>query len=164
MEKKPFVTLEQLQEITKKYPTPFYLYDEKGIRENARRLKEAFSWNKGYKEYFAVKATPNPFILNILKEFGCGTDCSSMTELKMSEACGFSGSDIMFSSNDTPLEEFAYADKLGAIINLDDITLLSALKRRWGIFQRPSAAVLIRAVCLRSAMILWTIQETPNMV
>ena len=122
MEKKPFVTKEQLEEIIKTYPTPFYLYDEKGIRENARRLKEAFSWNKGYKEYFAVKATPNPFILNILKEFGCGTDCSSMTELMMSEACGFSGSDIMFSSNDTPLEEFAYAAKLGAIINLDDIT------------------------------------------
>ena len=132
MEKKPFVTLEQLQEITKKYPTPFYLYDEKGIRENARRLKEAFSWNKGYKEYFAVKATPNPFILNILKEFGCGTDCSSMTELKMSEACGFSGSDIMFSSNDTPLEEFAYADKLGAIINLDDITHVECVEKTLG--------------------------------
>ena len=118
MEKKPFVTKEQLEEITKTYPTPFHLYDEKGIRENARQLKEAFSWNKGYKEYFAVKATPNPFILNILKEYGCGTDCSSMTELMMSKACGFSGNDIMFSSNDTPLEEFAYAAKLGAIINL----------------------------------------------
>ena len=99
MEKKPFVTKEQLEEITKTYPTPFHLYDEKGIRENARQLKEAFSWNKGYKEYFAVKATPNPFILNILKEYGCGTDCSSMTELMMSKACGFSGNDIMFSSN-----------------------------------------------------------------
>ena len=159
MEKKPFVTKEQLEEITKTYPTPFHLYDEKGIRENARQLKEAFSWNKGYKEYFAVKATPNPFILNILKEFGCGTDCSSMTELMMSKACGFSGNDIMFSSNDTPLEEFAYAAKLGAIINLDDITHIE-----WGIFLRPSAAALIPAVFLRSAMILWIIPAIPSTV
>ncbi len=132
MEKKPFVTKGQLEEITKTYPTPFHLYDEKGIRENARQLKEAFSWNKGYKEYFAVKATPNPFILNILKEYGCGTDCSSMTELMMSKACGFSGSDIMFSSNDTPLEEFAYAAKLGAIINLDDITHIECVEKTLG--------------------------------
>ena len=97
MEKKPFVTLKQLKEIEKTYPTPFYLYDEKGIRENAARLKQAFAWNKGYKEYFAVKATPNPFLLNLLKEMGCGTDCSSMTELMMSKACGFKGHDIMFS-------------------------------------------------------------------
>ena len=102
MEKKPFVTKEQLEEIAKTYPTPFYLYDEKGIRENALKLKEAFSWNKGFREYFAVKATPNPFILKILQELGCGTDCSSKTELLMSDACGFSGHDIMFSSNDTP--------------------------------------------------------------
>ena len=132
VEKKPFVTKEQLEEITKTYPTPFHLYDEKGIRENARQLKEAFSWNKGYKEYFAVKATPNPFILNILKEYGCGTDCSSMTELMMSKACGFSGNDIMFSSNDTPLEEFAYAAKLGAIINLDDITHIECVEQTLG--------------------------------
>ena len=102
MEKKPFVTKEQLEEIAKTYPTPFYLYDEKGIRENAMKLKEAFSWNKGFREYFAVKATPNPFILKTLQELGCGTDCSSKTELLMSDACGFSGHDIMFSSNDTP--------------------------------------------------------------
>ena len=132
MEKKPFVTLEQLKDIEKKYPTPFYIYDEKGIRENARRLKEAFSWNKGYKEYFAVKATPNPFILKILKEMGCGTDCSSMTELMMSKACGFAGHEIMFSSNDTPPEEFAYAQKLGAIINLDDITHIPCLEETLG--------------------------------
>ena len=113
-------------------PTPFYLYDEKGIRENAARLKQAFSWNRGYKEYFAVKATPNPFLLNILKDMGCGTDCSSMTELMMSRACGFSGSDIMFSSNDTPPEEFAYAEKLGAIINLDDITHIQCLEETLG--------------------------------
>lgn len=132
MEKKPFVTLKQLKEIEKTYPTPFYLYDEKGIRENAARLKQAFSWNRGYKEYFAVKATPNPFLLNILKDMGCGTDCSSMTELMMSRACGFSGSDIMFSSNDTPPEEFAYAEKLGAIINLDDITHIQCLEETLG--------------------------------
>ena len=132
MDKKPFVTLEQLREIERTYPTPFYLYDEKGIRENAARLKQAFSWNRGYKEYFAVKATPNPFLLNILKDMGCGTDCSSMTELMMSWACGFSGSDIMFSSNDTPPEEFAYAEKLGAIINLDDITHIQCLEETLG--------------------------------
>ena len=132
MEKKPFVTLKQLKEIEKTYPTPFYLYDEKGIRENAARLKQAFSRNRGYKEYFAVKATPNPFLLNILKDMGCGTDCSSMTELMMSRACGFSGSDIMFSSNDTPPEEFAYAEKLGAIINLDDITHIQCLEETLG--------------------------------
>ena len=132
MDKKPFVTLEQLREIEKTYPTPFYIYDERGIRENAARLKQAFSWNKGYKEYFAVKATPNPFLLNILKDMGCGTDCSSMTELMMSRACGFSGSDIMFSSNDTPPEEFAYAEKLGAIINLDDITHIQCLEETLG--------------------------------
>ena len=132
MDKKPFVTLEQLREIERTYPTPFYLYDEKGIRENAARLKQAFSWNRGYKEYFAVKATPNPFLLNILKDMGCGTDCSSMTELMMSRACGFSGSDIMFSSNDTPPEEFAYAEKLGAIVNLDDITHIQCLEETLG--------------------------------
>ena len=132
MDKKPFVTLEQLREIERTYPTPFYLYDEKGIRENAARLKQAFSWNRGYKEYFAVKATPNPFLLNILKDMGCGTDCSSMTELMMSRACGFSGSDIMFSSNDTPPEEFAYAEKMGAIINLDDITHIQCLEETLG--------------------------------
>ena len=132
MEKRPFVTLEQLREIEKTYPTPFYIYDEKGIRENAARLKQAFSWNKGYKEYFAVKATPNPFLLKLLKGMGCGTDCSSMTELMMSKACGFSGHDIMFSSNDTPLAEFAYAEKLGAIINLDDITHIQCLEETLG--------------------------------
>ena len=95
--KTPFVTKEQLDTICNQYPTPFHLYDEKGIRENARKLKQAFSWNKGFKEYFAVKATPNPTILRILQEEGCGTDCSSYTELLMSDKCGFSGQDIMFS-------------------------------------------------------------------
>ena len=132
MKKKPFVTLEQLQEITKTYPTPFYLYDEKGIRENAKALKEAFAWNAGYKEYFAVKATPNPFLINILREYGCGCDCSSMTELMLSEALGIKGEDIMFSSNDTPAEEFAYAAKIGAIINLDDYTHIDFLEKTIG--------------------------------
>ena len=128
MEKKPFVTMEQVQEMAGTYPTPFHLYDEKGIRENAKRLKEAFAWNKGFREYFAVKATPNPFILNILKDYGCGTDCSSLTELMMSDACGFHGHEIMFSSNDTPPEEFQFANDLGAIINLDDITHIQCVE------------------------------------
>ncbi len=132
MKKEPFVTLEQLQEITKTYPTPFHLYDEKGIRENAKALKEAFSWNKGYKEYFAVKATPNPFLINILREYGCGCDCSSMTELMLSHEIGVKGDDIMFSSNDTPAEEFAYAAKIGAIINLDDYTHIDFLEQTLG--------------------------------
>ena len=122
MKKEPFVTLDKLKEITAQYPTPFHIYDEKGIRENAKALKEAFSWNQGYKEYFAVKATPNPFLINILREYGCGCDCSSYTELMLSEAIGARGNDIMFSSNDTPAEEFKKAEELGAIINLDDIT------------------------------------------
>lgn len=129
MEKKPFVTREKLEEIAKEYPTPFHLYDEKGIRENARALKEAFSWNPGFKEYFAVKATPNPFILKLLQDMGCGTDCSSETELMLSKACGFTGHDIMFSSNDTPPEEFKMADELGAIINLDDFTHIACVEK-----------------------------------
>ena len=122
MNKKPFVTKEQIEKIVENYPTPFHIYDEKGIRENAKALREAFSWNKGFKEYFAVKATPNPYLIDILREVGCGCDCSSLTELMLSEAIGLSGEDIMFSSNETPAEEYAYAYKLGAIINLDDIT------------------------------------------
>lgn len=132
MEKRPFVTKGQLEEIVKEYPTPFHLYDEKEIRENAKALKEAFAWNKGYKEYFAVKATPNPYILSILKEYGCGCDCSSYTELLMSESVGSVGEDIMFSSNDTPAEEFRLAAKLGAIINLDDITHIDFLEQTIG--------------------------------
>jgi len=126
--KKPFVTLDQLETIVRQYPTPFHLYDEKGIRENARALYRAFSWNPGFREYFAVKATPNPQILKVLKEEGCGVDCSSLTELMMSDRCGFAGDEIMFSSNDTPAEEFALAAQLGATINLDDITHIDFLK------------------------------------
>ena len=132
MTKKPFVTKEQLEKIVKEYPTPFYLYDEKGIRENAKAVRAAFSWNKGFKEYFAVKATPNPFLINILREYGCGCDCSSYTELMLSEAMGITGHDIMFSSNATPAEEFVYADKLGAIINLDDFTHIEFLEKTIG--------------------------------
>ena len=133
MSKTPFITKEKAEEIIAKYPTPFHIYDEKGIRENARRLYDAFSWNKGFCEYFAVKATPNPSILKILQEEGCGTDCSSMTELIMSERCGFTFPKIMFSSNDTPAEEFSYAKKIGAIINLDDITHIDAVEAACGI-------------------------------
>ena len=124
MEKKPFVTLAQVEEMVKEYPTPFHLYDEKGIRENARRLQEAFAWNKGFREYFAVKATPNPFLMQILKEEGIGVDCSSYTELYLSDKVGFHGDEIMFSSNVTPEEDFRLAADLDAIINFDDITHL----------------------------------------
>lgn len=133
MEKKPFVTKEKIEEIVKKYPTPFHIYDEKGIRENAAKVKQAFAWNKGFKEYFAVKATPNPFLINILREYGCGVDCSSMTELMLSHAIGCKGEDIMFSSNDTPADEFKYAREIGATINLDDFTHIDFLEKVAGI-------------------------------
>ena len=122
MEKKAFVTKEQVEEIVKTCPTPFYLYDEAGIRRNVENVKKAFSWNPGFREYFAVKATPNPSIVKLLAEYDCGTDCASRTELMMAKALGLSGDHIMFSSNDTPFEEYTYANELGAIINLDDIT------------------------------------------
>ncbi len=132
MKKTPFVTKKQIEEISKTYPTPFHIYDEKGIRENAQKLKEAFAWNPSYKEYFAVKATPNPYIIDVLRDYGCGTDCSSLTELMLSHALGMKGEDIMFSSNDTPAEEFAYAAKIGAIINLDDFTHIEFLEKTIG--------------------------------
>ena len=131
MKKQPFVTKEQVEKIAAKYPTPFYLYDEKGIRENAQAVKEAFAWNPGFKEYFAVKATPNPFLIDILREYGSGCDCSSMTELMLSKAMGCAGSDIMFSSNDTPAEEYAYAKEIGAIVNLDDFTHIDFVDQIW---------------------------------
>lgn len=133
MTKKPFVTKEKIEEIVKMYPTPFHIYDEKGIRENARRLKSAFAWNKGFREYFAVKATPNPYIMEILLEEGCGFDCSSFTELMLSERVGAMGEDIMFSSNATPDMDFIYARKLGAQINLDDFTHIGILEKLCGI-------------------------------
>ncbi len=132
MNKIPFATKEKLEEIASVYPTPFHLYDEAGIRKNAELLKQAFSWNKGFKEYFAVKATPNPFLISILREYGCGCDCSSVTELMLSKAIGAVGDDVMFSSNDTPASEFKFANDMGAIINLDDITHIEILEKTLG--------------------------------
>lgn len=132
MNKIPFTTKEKLEEIAAVYPTPFHIYDEAGIRKNAELLKQAFSWNQGFKEYFAVKATPNPFLISILREYGCGCDCSSVTELMLSKAIGAVGDDVMFSSNDTPASEFKYANDMGAIINLDDITHIEILEKTLG--------------------------------
>ncbi|MCH5325194.1 MAG: diaminopimelate decarboxylase [Eubacterium sp.] len=133
MSKQPFVTKEKLEEIIKDYPTPFHIYDEKGIIENARKLKAAFAWNKGYREYFAVKATPNPYIMKLLADEGCGFDCSSYTELMLSDKVGAKEHDIMFSSNATPDEDFKLAYKLGAVINLDDFTHIEILDKLTGI-------------------------------
>jgi diaminopimelate decarboxylase len=127
--KKPFVDAKTLRSIVAEYPTPFHLYDEKGIRENARRLYQAFAWNPGFKEYFAVKATPNPTILQILQEEGCGVDCATYTELLLAETAGFKGQEIMFSSNMTPFRDFELAHRLGAIINLDDLTDVEYIKQ-----------------------------------
>jgi len=126
------LTLDETRKIAKKYPTPFHIYFEEGIVANANRLKKAFSWNKGFKEFFAVKACPNPHILSLLKEQGFGTDCSSLPELVMSEKVGTVGEEIMFSSNDTPKEEFVKAYELGAIINLDDISHIDFLESTLG--------------------------------
>ena len=122
MKKIPFLTLEKAKEIREQIPTPFYVYDEAGIRANARALKAAFSWNPGFREYFAVKATPNPFLLKILHEEGCGCDCATYTELLLSEAVGITGHDVIFSSNDTPALDMRKAREMGAYINLDDAT------------------------------------------
>ncbi|MCL2342596.1 MAG: diaminopimelate decarboxylase [Firmicutes bacterium] len=132
--KTPFVTLEQLQALSERFPTPYHLYDERGIRENVRALKAAFAWNAGFREYFAVKATPNPAIMRILHKEGCGMDCSSLTELMLCEKIGVSGDDIMFSSNDTPAEDYQLAAKLGATINLDDITHIEFFEKTVGAF------------------------------
>jgi len=140
MQKLPFVAEAKLREIEKQFPTPFHLYDESGIRNTARATNEAFRWNSGFREYFAVKACPNPFILKILREEGCGADCSSLTELMMAEAVGFRGDEIMFSSNETPAEEYEYARRLGAVINLDDITHINFLEAHGGIPEK---------ICLR---------------
>jgi len=127
MEKKPFVTKAQIEEIVKTYPTPFHIYDEAGIRKNCEDVKKAFSWNKGFREYFAVKATPNPYLMEILKDYDMGFDCSSEAELELSRAVGADGMHIMFSSNDTPASEYKLAYDMGAIINLDDITHIEFL-------------------------------------
>lgn len=127
------ITKEKLDEIIKKYPTPFHIYDEKGIRENMRNFKKAFSWAKEFREYYAVKAAPNPYLLKILKEEGAGADCSSLAELVLAEKVGLSGEKIMLTSNDTPAEEFIKAKELGAIINLDDITHIDFLEKVCGL-------------------------------
>lgn len=129
MKKTPFLTLDKAKEIIAQIPTPFHIYDEAGIRANARALKEAFSWNKGFREYFAVKATPNPYIIKILHEEGCGCDCATYTELLLAEAVGITGHDIMFSSNVTPEKDMQKARELGAYINLDDATYVDFLAR-----------------------------------
>lgn len=128
----PF-TKKQLEEIIKKYPTPFHIYDERAIRENAREFKNAFSWNEGFKEYFAVKAAPNPYLMKILHKEGFGADCSSLAELILSEQTGIIGDEIMFTSNDTPADEFLKAKELGAIINLDDLSHIKYLEQYAGL-------------------------------
>ncbi len=142
MKKKPFITLEKAREIAAQIPTPFHVYDEAGIRANARALKAAFAWNRGFREYFAVKATPNPYILQILKEEGCGCDCATYTELLMAEAVGITGHDVMFSSNVTPVQDMEKALQMDAYINLDDATYVEFLEQLTG-------GVLPETVCLR---------------
>ena len=132
LKKTPFVTKAKLDEIVQQIPTPFHLYDEKGIRENAKAVKEAFSWNPGFREYFAVKANANPALIKIMGEYGCGCDCSSMTELMLSEAMGFTGEQIMFSANDAPDDEFVKARDMNAIINLDDFTTIEEVEEILG--------------------------------
>ena len=129
MKKTPFITLDKAKEIIQQVPTPFHLYDEAGIRRNARALKAAFSWNKGFREYFAVKATPNPYILKVLHEEGCGCDCATYTELLLAEAVGITGHDVMFSSNVTPEKDMRKAREMGAYINLDDATYVDFLEK-----------------------------------
>ncbi len=128
----PF-TNEQLDQIIMKYPTPFHIYDERGIKNNIKELIGAFSWNVGFKEYFAVKAAPNPFLMKILKNSGAGADCSSLPELILAEECGITGENIMFTSNDTPINEFKKARALGAVINLDDISHIDYLEKYAGL-------------------------------
>lgn len=129
MRKRPFVTLEKVQKIIRTIPTPFHIYDEAGIRANARAVREAFSWNRGFREYFAVKATPNPYILKILSEEGCGCDCATYTELLLAEAVGITGHNVMFSSNVTPEKDMRKAWEMGAYINLDDATYVDFLAK-----------------------------------
>ncbi len=140
MKKIPFLTLEKAKEIREQIPTPFYVYDEAGIRADARLLKAAFSWNPGFREYFAVKATPNPFLLKILHEEGCGCDCATYTELLLSEAVGITGHDVIFSSNDTPALDMRKARDMGVYINLDDATYVDFL---------ASMGPVPETVCLR---------------
>lgn len=133
MRKVPFLTLEKAQEIAAKVPTPFHIYDEAGIRSTARAMSQAFAWNPGFREYFAVKATPNPYILQILHEEGCGCDCATYSELLLSEAAGITGREVMFSSNVTPEQDLRKAWQMGAYINLDDVTHVDFLERVCGV-------------------------------
>lgn len=132
MKKTTFVTKEQIEEIKKTYPTPFHLYDEAGLRANCEAVRDAFSWNPGFREYFAIKALPNPFILKIFKEYGFGCDCASETELMLARALDFGPEEIMFSSNDTPASEFRYASEIGAVINFDDISHIDFFEEQVG--------------------------------
>ncbi len=132
-EKKIPFNKDQIEEIIKKYPTPFHIYDEAAIVKNVRKFIKAFSWNEGFKEYYAVKACPNPSILKLLREQGCGTDCSSLPELVLSDMAGITGENIMFSSNETPLPEYVKAKELGAIINIDDITHVDFIHKNIGL-------------------------------
>lgn len=165
--KKAFVSAAQLEQIAAQYPTPFHIYDEQGIRENARRLNAAFSWNPGFREYFAVKATPTPAIMKVLQEEGCGCDCSSLTELMMAERIGCVGEHIVFSSNETPAEDYRLAAKLGAVINLEISHTWTFWNARSAISRRRSAAASTPAVRSRSvrhvkAFRSWTIPAMPS--
>ncbi len=133
MKKQAPFTKEEIDVLAAKYPTPFFVYDEAGIRKSVKALTAAFSWSPGFKEYFAVKALPNPSILSLLKEEGCGTDCSSLAELLLAERAGIRGEDILLTSNDTPAEEFIKAGELGALINLDDISHIDYLEKNAGL-------------------------------
>lgn len=132
MKKLPFA-LQELQKIIARFPTPFYIYDEKAIRENARKLFQAFAWNPRFREYYSVKTAPNPVLIELLKQEGCGADCASETELLLAEATGLSGEEIMFTSNNTSAEEYRQAHRLGAIINLDDTGHIDFLQKAAGI-------------------------------
>ena len=137
MEKRPFIGKEQLEAVCAEHPTPFHIYDEAQIRQRARALNAAFAWNPGFCEYFAVKATPNPWIVSILAEEGCGCDCATATELTLAQAAGVTGERVMLSSNDTPDADFAQADAMGAIINLDSLDMVGCLERALGGRVRP---------------------------
>ena len=162
MTKTPFITADKLEQITAEFPTPFHLYDEKGIRETARAVNAAFSWNPGFKEFFAVKATPNPAILKILKEEGCGVDCATDTELVMSKKIGFDSSAISFTSNDTRAEEFVYARDINATINLD-ATKISFSWKRLQDFLKPFLCALTQGASSLSVLISWIILKNQNL-
>ena len=162
MTKTPFITADKLEQITGEFPTPFHIYDEKGIRETARAVNAAFSWNPGFKEFFAVKATPNPAILKILKEEGCGVDCATDTELVMSKKIGFDSSAISFTSNDTRAEEFVYARDINATINLDAYEDIFFLEEAAGLPETLSLRLTQGASSL-SVLISWIILKNQNL-